>query len=147
MCVKLPKSCVNFIFLCKFDKEPRCFLEKFTQLGKILHDRRSRRSRQISSLTRSHRLLATPATTAMPCGKRRSSFGSTRRRRRSGSTMKTMSSSMSAFATSPNGGTSSISASRTSTLRSQCRRMLRRRASVRWRPRTCRWRSSWRTST
>ena len=50
MCVNLPKSCVNFIFLCKFDKEPRCFLEKFTQLGKILHDRRSRRSRQISSL-------------------------------------------------------------------------------------------------
>ena len=50
MCIKLPKSCVYFIFLCKFDKEPRCFLEKFTQLGKFLHDRRSRRSRQISSL-------------------------------------------------------------------------------------------------
>ena len=50
MCIKLPKSCVNFIFLCKFDKEPRCFLEKITQLGRILHDRRSRQSRQISSL-------------------------------------------------------------------------------------------------
>ena len=57
MCVKLPKSCVNFIFLCKFDKELRCFLEKFTQLGKILHDRRSRRSRQISSLTQIWHLL------------------------------------------------------------------------------------------
>ena len=32
-------------------KKLRCFLEKFTQLTKILHDRRSRRSRQISSLT------------------------------------------------------------------------------------------------
>ena len=31
-------------------KKLRCFLEKFTQLTKILHDRRSRRSRQISSL-------------------------------------------------------------------------------------------------
>ena len=50
MCIKLPKSCVNFIFLCKFDKEPRCFLEKITQLGKILHDRRSQRSRQFSPL-------------------------------------------------------------------------------------------------
>ena len=28
----------------------RCFLKKFTQLTKILHDRRSRRSRQIPSL-------------------------------------------------------------------------------------------------
>ena len=31
-------------------KKLRCFLKKFTQLTKILHDRRSRRSRQISSL-------------------------------------------------------------------------------------------------
>ena len=28
----------------------RCFLEKFTQLAQILHDRQSRRSRQISTL-------------------------------------------------------------------------------------------------
>ena len=32
-------------------KKLRCFLKKFTQLTKILHDRRSRRSRQIPSLT------------------------------------------------------------------------------------------------
>ena len=31
-------------------KKPRCFLKKFTQLTKILHDCRSRRSRQIPSL-------------------------------------------------------------------------------------------------
>ena len=31
-------------------KKLGCFLEKFTQLTKILHDRRSRQSRQISSL-------------------------------------------------------------------------------------------------
>ena len=31
-------------------KKLRCFLKKFTQLTKNLHDRRSRRSRQISSL-------------------------------------------------------------------------------------------------
>ena len=31
-------------------KKVRCYLEKFTQLTKILHDRRSRRSRQIPSL-------------------------------------------------------------------------------------------------
>ena len=31
-------------------KKLRCFLKKFTQLTKILHDRRSRRSRQIPSL-------------------------------------------------------------------------------------------------
>ena len=35
--------------MCKLAKL-RCFLEKFTQLTKILHDRRSRRSRQIPSL-------------------------------------------------------------------------------------------------
>ena len=35
-------------------KKLRCFLEKFTQLTKILHDRRSRRSRQISSLSHHH---------------------------------------------------------------------------------------------
>ena len=40
------KVCVN----CKICKKLRCFLEKITQLTKILHDRRSRRSRQISSL-------------------------------------------------------------------------------------------------
>ena len=38
--------CVNL----QNKKKLRCFLEKFTQLTKILHDRRSRRSRQISSL-------------------------------------------------------------------------------------------------
>ena len=32
-------------------KKLRCFLKKFTQLTKILHDRRSRRSRQIPSLS------------------------------------------------------------------------------------------------
>ena len=41
------KVCVN---LQNMYKTLRCFLEKFTQLTKILHDRRSRRSRQISSL-------------------------------------------------------------------------------------------------
>ena len=40
------KVCVN----SQNKKKLRCFLEKFTQLTKILHDRRSRRSRQISSL-------------------------------------------------------------------------------------------------
>ena len=39
--------------ICKICKKLRCFLEKFTQLTKILHDRWSRRSRQISSLSRS----------------------------------------------------------------------------------------------
>ena len=38
--------CVNL----QNKKKLRCFLEKFTQLTKILHDRRSRQSRQISSL-------------------------------------------------------------------------------------------------
>ena len=38
--------CVNL----QNKKKLRCFLEKFTQLTKILHDCRSRRSRQISSL-------------------------------------------------------------------------------------------------
>ena len=38
--------CVNL----QNKKKLRCFLEKFTQLTKILHDRRSRRSQQISSL-------------------------------------------------------------------------------------------------
>ena len=33
-------------------KKLRCFLKKFTQLTKILHDRRSRRSRQIPSLVK-----------------------------------------------------------------------------------------------
>ena len=41
------KVCVN---LQNLFKKLRCTLEKFTQLTKILHDRRSRRSRQISSL-------------------------------------------------------------------------------------------------
>ena len=36
--------------ICKICKKLRCFLEKFTQLTKLLHDRRSRRSRQIPSL-------------------------------------------------------------------------------------------------
>ena len=35
--------------ICKICKKLRCFLEKFTQLTKLLHDRRSR---QIPSLTR-----------------------------------------------------------------------------------------------
>ena len=35
---------------CKICMKLRCFLEKFTQLTKLLHDRRSRRSRQIPSL-------------------------------------------------------------------------------------------------
>ena len=34
MCVKLPKSCVNFIFLCKFDMELHCFPEKNYTAGK-----------------------------------------------------------------------------------------------------------------
>ena len=38
------------ILLCEICKNMRCFLEKFTQLARILHDRRSRRSWQISSL-------------------------------------------------------------------------------------------------
>ena len=46
--------CVNL----QNKKKLRCFLEKFTQQPKILHNRRSRRSRQISSLyTRSKHLF------------------------------------------------------------------------------------------
>jgi len=41
---------VNLELLRKFCKKRRYFLEKFTQLAKILHDRRSRRSWQISTL-------------------------------------------------------------------------------------------------
>ena len=50
-CANLPNKWVNFIFICKFCKKMRCFHEKFTQFELFLHDRRSRRSRQISSLT------------------------------------------------------------------------------------------------
>ena len=42
--------CVNLVLLRKFCMKSRCFLEKFTQIAKILHDRRSWRSRQISTL-------------------------------------------------------------------------------------------------
>ena len=58
MCVNLPNKWVNFIFLRKFCKETRCFLEKFTQLEIFLHDRRSWRSRQISSLFGRYLLLS-----------------------------------------------------------------------------------------
>ena len=56
MCVNLPNIWVNYIFLRKFCKETHCFLEKITQLETILHDRRSRRSRLISSLLASSQL-------------------------------------------------------------------------------------------
>ena len=45
------KVLIEFHFLHKFCMETRCFLEKFTQLEKNLHDRWSQRSWQISSLT------------------------------------------------------------------------------------------------
>ena len=41
--------CVNLVILRKFCKKSHCFPGKFTQLTQILHDRRSRRSRQIST--------------------------------------------------------------------------------------------------
>ena len=44
------KVLIEFHFLHKFCMETRCFLEKFTQLEKNLHDRWSQRSWQISSL-------------------------------------------------------------------------------------------------
>ena len=50
-CVNLPNSWGNFTFVRKFCKETYCFLEKFTLLENILHNCRSWRSRQISSLT------------------------------------------------------------------------------------------------
>ena len=50
MCENLPNKWTNFIFLHKFCRGMHCFLEKFTQLEKFLHDGRSWRSRQISSL-------------------------------------------------------------------------------------------------
>ena len=46
--VKLYLVSVNLELLREFCKKRRCFLDKFTQLAKILHDRRSRRSWQIS---------------------------------------------------------------------------------------------------
>ena len=42
--------CVNLVVLHKLCEKLRCFLEKFTQLAQILHERRSWRSRQISTL-------------------------------------------------------------------------------------------------
>ena len=48
-CVILPNKWVKFIFLHKFCNETR-FLEKFTEVKNNLHDRRSQRSWQISSL-------------------------------------------------------------------------------------------------
>ena len=42
--------CVNLVVLRKLWEKLRCFPEKFTQLAHILHDRRSWRSRQISTL-------------------------------------------------------------------------------------------------
>ena len=44
------KVLIEFHFLHKFCMETRCFLEKFTQLEKNLHNRWSRRSWQTSSL-------------------------------------------------------------------------------------------------
>ena len=44
------KFTLRCVKICKICKKLRCFLKKFTQLTKILHDRRSRRSRQIPSL-------------------------------------------------------------------------------------------------
>ena len=44
---------MNLALLSKFRMKMRCFLEKFTQLAQILHDCRSRRSWQISTLARS----------------------------------------------------------------------------------------------
>ena len=49
-CVKSYLLSVNLAILDKFGSKRRCFLEKFTQLAQILHDRWSRRSRQISTL-------------------------------------------------------------------------------------------------
>ena len=43
--------CVNLVVLRKLCEKLRCFLWKFTQLARILHDRRSWRSRQISTLS------------------------------------------------------------------------------------------------
>ena len=43
--------CVNLVVVRKLFEKLRCFPGKFTELGQILHDRRSRRSRQISSLS------------------------------------------------------------------------------------------------
>ena len=51
-CVNLPNKSVSFIFQRKFHIETRCFLEKFTQLEKFLHDSWSWRSWQISSLVK-----------------------------------------------------------------------------------------------
>ena len=42
--------CVNLEILRKLCKKMRCFLGKFTRLAQILHDRRSWRSQQISTL-------------------------------------------------------------------------------------------------
>ena len=42
--------CVNLVVLRKLCEKSRCFLGKFTQLAQILHNRRSWRSRQISTL-------------------------------------------------------------------------------------------------
>ena len=42
--------CVNLVVLRKLCKKSRCFPGEFTQLAQILHDRRSWRSRQISTL-------------------------------------------------------------------------------------------------
>ena len=47
---KVSKTEQRFLLLCKLYKKTRGFLEKFTQLAKILQDRRSRRSWQISTL-------------------------------------------------------------------------------------------------
>ena len=41
---------VNLVVLRKLCEKLRCFSGKFTQLAQILHDRRSRRSREISTL-------------------------------------------------------------------------------------------------
>ena len=42
--------CINLVVLCKYCEKSRCFLGKFTQLAQILHNRRSWRLRQISTL-------------------------------------------------------------------------------------------------
>ena len=47
---KTHSVCVNLEVLRKLYKKLRCFPGKFTQLAQILHDRRSWRSRQISTL-------------------------------------------------------------------------------------------------
>ena len=44
--------CANLVVLCKLCEKSRCFLGKFIQLEKNLHDRRSWRLRQISTLSK-----------------------------------------------------------------------------------------------